>query len=104
MKEEELSQGTCSSQRGVETVPTQTQNSKVSVRFAGPSLPHVLAHNMSLLKTRLLFATPMSPRVESCLCRWNEKFYTTVAVSAAATDDGKRSSTVCACFSLKQTL
>ena len=44
----------------------------------------------------------MSPRVGLYLCRWNDKFYPAVDVGAATTDDGSRSSTVCACCSPKQ--
>ena len=44
----------------------------------------------------------MSPRVGLYLFRCNEKFYPSVVVCTATTDDGNRSSTVCACGSPKQ--
>ena len=44
----------------------------------------------------------MSSRVGLYLFQRNEKLYPSVAVCAATTDDGNRSSTVCACGSPKQ--
>ena len=44
----------------------------------------------------------MSPRVGLYFFRSNGKFYPSVVVCTATTDDGKRSSTVCAGGSLEQ--
>ena len=135
MKEEALSQGTCSSQRGVDrfhfslnsigSIFRQTQSCKHvflranrqyhlntitnNTHHAG----HVQVHNMSrpafgslILCCRHVFSLRLRCRHVSNLIFADGaiSFYTTVAVGAAATDDGKRSSTVCVCCSLKQTL
>ena len=44
----------------------------------------------------------MSPRVGPHHRRWDDKFYPSVVVCAATTDDRNRSSTVCPCCSRKQ--
>ena len=130
MNEEELSEGTCSSQRGVDTSQLKPKSVGTTLRQT-QSCKHVfllranrqyhlntittnththLDGRVHVLKTDaprnkapptfcfaspslsdlLLFETPVSPRVGLYLCRSNGKFYPSVVVCAATTDDGKQ--------------